>query len=362
MSAPPIPGAAPQAQRTDRSITEKPWSENPLGRFRGRKISDRASLLWRPQRDSNLSGALRRQPWHDADLHRLSRRSGRFGPVGSFRVSPPRSAAGTRIPRRRGNHVATDPGVALLRTVDDHATLLARYRDRSKATWKVVATFNGQTLVALSTRDRRSAGGLTATYAYGTLSPDWGLATVVVAIVVFVVVAFGVRCLSEKTCVPTRGIPLGQVAQQRDGGLVSWTGSRVPCVQEVRAPGAIFDRGPECQIHAGRRDDLDGRRRLGWRRPRARGTVRVTHLQTGSFPDSAARKGSGSEQRDRVWPGLSPCARERAGGGSEPRSDSASRAFAERLRYPTPVPGTRGRRNLPMERLPIERSRRFRSA
>ena len=32
--------------------------------------------------------ALRRQPWHDADLHRLSRRSGRFGLRPSFRREP----------------------------------------------------------------------------------------------------------------------------------------------------------------------------------------------------------------------------------------------------------------------------------
>jgi hypothetical protein len=39
----------------------------------------------RPQRDSNLSGARRRQPWHDADLHRLSRR---FREVRTWRVVP----------------------------------------------------------------------------------------------------------------------------------------------------------------------------------------------------------------------------------------------------------------------------------
>src|SRR6185503_532719 len=33
---------------------------------------------------------------------------GRFGPVGSFRVRPSHSAPGTRIPERRGNHVATE--------------------------------------------------------------------------------------------------------------------------------------------------------------------------------------------------------------------------------------------------------------
>jgi len=38
----------------------------------GRKISDRASLLWRPQRDSNLSGPLRRQPWHDGNRRRAA--------------------------------------------------------------------------------------------------------------------------------------------------------------------------------------------------------------------------------------------------------------------------------------------------
>ena len=34
-------------------------------------------------------------------------RFGRFGPVGLFRLTPPGAAAGSRIPGRRGNHVAT---------------------------------------------------------------------------------------------------------------------------------------------------------------------------------------------------------------------------------------------------------------
>ena len=53
---------------------------------------------------------------------------GRFGPVGSFRVPPSCSVAGTRIPWRRGNHVATgvtrDPRIASGRSGSDSSSSL----------------------------------------------------------------------------------------------------------------------------------------------------------------------------------------------------------------------------------------------
>jgi hypothetical protein len=58
----------------------------------------------RRQRDSNRPEALRRKPWHDADLHRKLRRFGRFGPLGPFRADPSPALADHPFPGRRGNH------------------------------------------------------------------------------------------------------------------------------------------------------------------------------------------------------------------------------------------------------------------
>ena len=59
--------------------------EITASRPRARERFGRIIRELRPQRDSNLSGPLRRQLWHDADLHRLSRR---FGEVRTYRLIP----------------------------------------------------------------------------------------------------------------------------------------------------------------------------------------------------------------------------------------------------------------------------------
>jgi hypothetical protein len=74
----------------------------------------------------------------------------RFGPVGSFRPHPPRSAAGTRLPGRRGNHVATRTDVrrALNRARRTACSRLRASRDRC---YRIVAmTVSRKVLIAVT--------------------------------------------------------------------------------------------------------------------------------------------------------------------------------------------------------------------
>ena len=102
--------AVPSAGLLDQPRTPPEPTQGRLGsaRWFERTVSETGSITrreLRPQRDSNRPVALRRKPWHDADLQIMLRR---FGEVTSSRLNPRRPVA---IRRRDGSaRMSWQPG------------------------------------------------------------------------------------------------------------------------------------------------------------------------------------------------------------------------------------------------------------